>query len=328
MSNVIAIIESDAPSTPAATAAEVLGAAARLGDVVAVVTESADPQELSARLGQLGAPRVVMVCHPMGTGDSPLATVAGVAAISAAAEIRAVICPHTGFGKQVAARLAVRLSGGVLTDAVDIESDPASGMVVSTHSVLGGGWVTKARVTSGPAVVTLRPGFTAPALPSTIPDVQRVNIDPDPRLVEQVTQAATGELTVARPNLQSARIVVSGGRGMGSTAGFGLVGDLADVLGGAVGASRAAVDAGFAPRTSQIGQTGVSVSPELYIALGISGAMQHEAGMSGSRTVVAVNRDSQAPIFEITDFGVVGDVRQVVPGLIAELRSRNGGESP
>jgi electron transfer flavoprotein alpha subunit len=210
----------------------------------------------------------------------------------------------------------------LLTDAVDIMG---GSVVRTTHSVLGGAYRTVAHVVSGAAVITVRPGAFRALPPAAQPVVTTVEIDPDPQLMERVIGVVARDRPTSRPDLRSAPVVVSGGRGFGSVNRFALVGELADQLGAAVGASRAAVDAGYAPHTAQVGQTGVTVSPDLYVALAISGAMQHEAGMSTSRTVVAVNLDPHAPIFDIADFGVVGDVARVVPALIAEIRSRRLG---
>jgi electron transfer flavoprotein alpha subunit len=324
VSTVLTYIELDESGEVTPTAAEVLSAAARLGDPVAVVALDRDPASVIARLREAGATRIVLACHPLA---APSSSVPAAAAILAAAAVEmpvAVIAPHTRSGREVAARVAIGLGGGLLTDAVDVTGGP---QIHTSHSVLGGAYRTVAGVVSGMAVITVRPGSFWGRLPVAQPVVTSVEIDPDPQLMEHVVSVAPAGRPTSRPDLRSARVVISGGRGFGSAARFSLVGELADELGAAVGASRAAVDAGFAPHTAQVGQTGVTVSPDLYVALAISGAMQHEAGMSTSRTVVAVNLDPNAPIFDIADFGVVGDVARVVPALVTEIRARRSGPS-
>jgi electron transfer flavoprotein alpha subunit len=231
----------------------------------------------------------------------------------------AVLIASTAEGKEVAARLAVRTNSGVITDAVDL-----SDTLVAEQSVFGGSTIVQSRVTNGTPIITVRPNSTppepAPAEPERIPvAVTLSDADTAVRIVERVVAKKGG-----RPELTEASIVVSGGRGVGSADGFRIIEELADSLGAAVGASRAATDAGWYPHQNQVGQTGKTVSPQLYIAAGISGAIQHRAGMQTSKTIVAINKDEEAPIFELVDFGVVGDLSTVVPQLTQEIEKRKG----
>jgi electron transfer flavoprotein alpha subunit len=231
----------------------------------------------------------------------------------------AVLIASTAEGKEVAGRLAVRTDSGVITDAVDLSKD-----LVAEQSVFGGSTIVHSRVTTGTPIITMRPNSTppqpAPAEPERVPvETTLTDADTAVRVVERVVAKKGG-----RPELTEASIVVSGGRGVGSADGFRIIEELADSLGAAVGASRAATDAGWYPHQNQVGQTGKTVSPQLYIAAGISGAIQHRAGMQTSKTIVAINKDAEAPIFELVDFGVVGDLSTVVPQLTQEIEKRKG----
>ena len=229
----------------------------------------------------------------------------------------AVVIPSTQEGKEVAARLAVRLDNGVLIDVVGLDPDGTA-----TQVAFAGSTIVRSRVTRGVPLVTVRPSSVTPEPAPVTPTVEPVTVElAETDRLAQVKERVT-ESKSARPELTEASIVVSGGRGVGSADNFALVEELADLLGAAVGASRAATDSGYYPHQFQVGQTGKTVSPQLYIALGISGAIQHRAGMQTSKTVIAVNKDAEAPIFELADIGVVGDLFKVVPQAIEEIRKR------
>jgi electron transfer flavoprotein alpha subunit len=227
----------------------------------------------------------------------------------------AVLIASSAEGKEIAGRLAIKTGSGLITDAVDVEEGP-----VTTQSVFAGNYTVKAKVTRGVPIIAVKPNSTSPVEAAGAGTVEEVAVT--------VSDAAKGAKIVAsqprkatgRPELTEAAIVVSGGRGTGGK--FEPVEDLADALGAAVGASRAAVDSGWKPHSYQVGQTGKTVSPQLYMAVGISGAIQHRAGMQTSKTIVAINKDPEAPIFELVDFGVVGDLFNVVPQLTDEIEKR------
>jgi electron transfer flavoprotein alpha subunit len=230
----------------------------------------------------------------------------------------AVLMPATADGKEIAGRLAARIGSGVLSDVVEIKSDGTA-----VHSIFGGAFTVDAKVNAEVPVITVRPG-AIDAQPSPGAGEQ-VSVEvpapaPNAARITGRQPAVAGD----RPELAEAAIVVAGGRGVGSAEKFVIVEQLADSMGGAVGASRAAVDSGYYPGQFQVGQTGKTVSPQLYIALGISGAIQHRAGMQTSKTIVAVNKDEEAPIFEISDYGVVGDLFSVTPQLTEAVKARKG----
>lgn len=223
-------------------------------------------------------------------------------------------------GREAAARYAARTRSGLIADAVGVERDSEG--VIATVSAYGGAYTVTAAVTHSAPVITVRQGSIearAAAQPGATIDLDVPTSEAPAGTIESVEAATAGG---SRPDLRGAKTVVAGGRGLGSQEQFVLCEQLADTLGAAVGASRVAVDSGWVPASYQVGQTGVSVAPDLYVALGISGAIQHMAGMQTSKVIVAINKDPDAPIFEIADFGIVGDLFTVVPQLIAEIEKQ------
>jgi electron transfer flavoprotein alpha subunit len=227
----------------------------------------------------------------------------------------ATLVVSSAEGKEIAARVALKSNSGFIADAVDVEADGTT-----TQSVFAGNYTVKAKVSSGAPVVAVKPNSAAPEAAPAAGTVEAVSVDVSDAAKGAKITSRSEKQASGRPELTEAAIVVAGGRGTGGD--FSEVEGLADALGGAVGASRAAVDSGWYPHTFQVGQTGKTVSPQLYVAAGISGAIQHRAGMQTSKTILAVNKDEEAPIFELVDFGVVGDLKTVLPQATEEIQKR------
>ncbi|MPZ80300.1 MAG: electron transfer flavoprotein subunit alpha/FixB family protein [Actinophytocola sp.] len=302
---------------------ELLTAARVLGEPSAVVVGSpGDAAKLKEALGSYGAEKVYVAESEDTAGYLVTPKVDVLAALVGSASPAAVLVAATAEGKEVSGRLAARIGGGLLVDAVGLEGSGSD--VTATQSIFGGAFVVKSKVAKGTPVVSVRPGGLEAEQAQGAAVEEAVEVPAvDPAKAARVTgrESAVGG---DRPELTEASVVVSGGRGVGSAESFEVIEKLADALGAAVGASRAAVDSGYYPAQFQVGQTGKTVSPQLYIALGISGAIQHRAGMQTSKTIVAVNKDPEAPIFEIADFGVVGDLFKVAPQLTEEAAKRKG----
>jgi electron transfer flavoprotein alpha subunit len=232
----------------------------------------------------------------------------------------AVLVSASPEGKEIGARVAVKTESGLITDAVDVQA--GAGGVATTQSVFAGSYTVQATVTKGTPIVAVKPNSATPEEAPAAAADEVVDFTPSEAAKGARITASRPKEATGRPELTEAAIVVSGGRGTGGD--FSKVEDFADSLGAAVGASRAAVDAGWYPHTSQVGQTGKQVSPQLYVACGISGAIQHRAGMQTSKTIIAVNKDVEAPIFELVDFGVVGDLFNVLPQATEAIKAAKG----
>jgi electron transfer flavoprotein alpha subunit len=301
------------------TTFELLTAARALGEPSAVVVGApGTAQKLSSALAANGAEKVYVAETDRTDFLTPQVDV--LSALVESASPTAVLVSASADGKEIAGRLAVRTDSAWLNDVVAVSGGDAVG---ATHSVFGGAFIAEAKANTAHPVISLRPGAVDVEATAGAGTEQQVEVPAASGrgATVQSTEPITGG---DRPELTEASVVVSGGRGVGSADDFTVVEGLADSLGAAVGASRAAVDSGFYPHQFQVGQTGKTVSPQLYIALGISGAIQHRAGMQTSKTIIAVNKDAEAPIFEIADFGVVGDLFQVAPQLKEEVAKRKG----
>ncbi|GAT16610.1 electron transfer flavoprotein alpha subunit fixB [Mycolicibacterium thermoresistibile] len=298
---------------------ELITAARRLGEPSAVVVGAPGTAEpLIEGLKAAGAAKIYVA----ESDDVPNYLITPqldvLAGLVESASPAAVLLAASADGKEIAGRLAARTGAGILTDVVDVQPGGKG-----VHSIFGGAFTVEAEVTGELAIYTVRPGAIEAEPAEGAGEVVNVEV---PAPAENATKITAREPAVAgdRPELTEASVVVAGGRGVGSAENFRVVEELADALGGAVGASRAAVDSGYYPGQFQIGQTGKTVSPQLYIALGISGAIQHRAGMQTSKTIVAVNKDEEAPIFEIADLGIVGDLFKVAPQLTEAIKARKG----
>ncbi|PID96359.1 MAG: electron transfer flavoprotein subunit alpha [Actinomycetales bacterium] len=319
MSEVLVVAELTAAGAVRKPTLELLTAARGLGEPAAVVF-GAPGDDAVAQLGEFGATKVYAVQAPELSDYLSLPKAEAVVQIAKEANPAAVLLTSGPEGKDIAARVAVNLNSGIVPDAtsVALEGDK----VVANQSVFAGRWQARSEVVRGPAVITMRPNATdAEAAPATA-GVQQVT--------PTVSDAAKGasittrdpKVSSGRPELTDAEKVVSGGRGVGSQEGFAVIEQTADALGAAVGASRTVTDQHWAPHELQVGQTGKTVAPALYLAAGISGAIQHRAGMQSSKTIVVVNKDPKAPLFQLADFGVVGDLHKVLPGLVDEIGKR------
>jgi electron transfer flavoprotein alpha subunit len=318
MAEILVLAEHDGESVKKVTC-ELLTLARRFGEP-SVVWAGSGAEGGRDRLAEFGA-ATVYVAAGEEFGDYVVAPKAELlASLVAEKSPAAVLVASTAEGREVAARLAVKTGSGLITDAVDL----AEGMIAE-QSIFGGAIIVQSKVKAGTPIVAVRPNAVAPEAAPGAATTQNVSVQvSDGAKTARVTDRVVQERG-ERPELTEASIVVSGGRGVGSGENFALIEKLADSLGAAVGASRAATDAGWYPHQFQVGQTGKTVSPQLYLAVGISGAIQHRAGMQTSKTIMVINKDAEAPIFELADFGVVGDLFKVVPQLTEEIEKRTQG---
>ncbi|MEU7601665.1 electron transfer flavoprotein subunit alpha/FixB family protein [Streptomyces sp. NPDC040724] len=304
---------------------ELLTLARRIGEPVAVAL-GAGADATAAVLAEHGAVKVLTADAPEFTEYLVVPKVDALQAaydsVSAAGSLAAVLVPSSAEGKEIAARLAVRIGSGIITDAIDLEAGDEG--PVATQSAFAASFTTKSRVSKGTPVITVKPNSAPVEAAPAAGTVEALAVTFGALATGTKVTGRTPRESTGRPELTEAAIVVSGGRGVNGAENFHIIEDLADSLGAAVGASRAAVDAGWYPHSNQVGQTGKSVSPQLYIASGISGAIQHRAGMQTSKTIVAINKDAEAPIFDLVDYGVVGDLFAVVPQLTDEIKARKG----
>ena len=300
---------------------ELLTIAKRLGEPSAVFIGPADKgAEVAEKVKKYGAEKVYVVDDAQIKGYLVAPSAEALQQLAEKTSPAAILIPSSVGGKEIAGRLSIKLESGLITDAVDVQAD--GGAPVTTQSVFAGNYTVTAKVTKGTPIITVKPNSAAPQEAEGAGSVEEFSAEISEAAKAAQIVASQPRKATGRPDLNEAAIVVSGGRGTGGD--FTPIEQLADALGAAVGASRAAVDSGWIPHSFQIGQTGRTVSPQLYLAAGISGAIQHRAGMQTSKTIVAVNKDEEAPIFELVDFGVVGDLKTVLPAATEEVNKRKG----
>ena len=300
------------------TTAELATAAARIGSVSAVVLAPAGKGAALAATVNQGPISNVIVIESNDFSSHGVAAVAdALAGVVKEKSPAALLIASHAFGKEVAARVAVLTESGIITDAVDVAAD-----ATATQLVFGGSTTVHSQVSQGTPIITVRPNSIDADVSAASPAIENATAAISDSAKKATIASSQPPVKGGRPELTEANIVVSGGRGTDGN--FTAVEAFADLLGAAVGASRAATDAGWYPHSHQVGQTGKTVSPQLYVACGISGAIQHRAGMQTSKTIVVVNKDPEAPLFDIADFGVIGDLFNVLPQATAAVAAKKG----
>lgn len=315
MSKVLFLVDHDGAKV-AKTAGELATFAKRIGTAIGVIiANSGTGDALASQLAGTEAENLVVVENDDVAKHGIAAAVSSLAQVVTAQQPAAILIASSARGKEIAGRLALRTGGGVITDAIDLKSDFST-----TQSVFGGSFTVNAKVKVGTPVITIRPSSIEAGVGSNTASIEKFSVTIEAKDKTVTITNSQPPVKGGRPDLTEAKIVISGGRGTNGN--FAEVEAMADLLGAAVGASRAATDAGWYPHTHQVGQTGKTVSPQLYIACGISGAIQHRAGMQTSKTIVAINKDPEAPIFDLADFGVVGDLFAVLPQAREAIKSK------
>lgn len=307
------------------TAFEVTKAASdiseKLGAELVVLVVGSGIEMISSELGRFGAKRVIVVDDTRLNFYSATAYAKIITEVALKESVSILFLPASQLGKDLAPRVAVKLEAGLATDCTALKVE--GNEIIATRPIFAGKVLSDIKVTSDIKMFTLRPNvFTAGSSNGTVASVEKLKIDLND--ADFIVKAVETKVSAGRPDVTEASIIVSGGRGMKGPENFQLVEQLAETLGAGVGASRAVVDAGWRPHDEQVGQTGKTVSPNLYIACGISGAIQHLAGMSSSKCIVAINKDKDAPIFQVADYGIVADAMEILPALNIEIKALLG----
>jgi electron transfer flavoprotein alpha subunit len=317
MANVLVFIDQPGEALKKSSL-ELLTAGRALGETAVALNGDVHPA-VAAAFAEYGVTAIFQPAAPNLDDYLVAPKAAYLAAAATAAGATTVLLDNSPEGKEIAARLGIKLSAGVITDVVAVDADGTA-----HKSVLAGSYTTAAKATTPVSVLTLKANSITPepAPAATVPETSAVEVADDGTAAAARITSREQKVASGRPDLTDARIVVAGGRGLDGD--FGPVEELADALGAAVGASRAATDAGWISHDAQVGQTGKTVSPQLYISAGISGAIQQKAGMQTAKVIVAINKDADSPVFEIADFGIVGDLFDVLPQATAEIKKRKG----